>query len=168
MEVEIPHWIKIVAALGPMITAGATILVGVAVAVVAYRQYRVANEKLVLDLFDKRFAVYEEARGAVRTFWNANSNDNKFGHQMERIAVLHDVGRRARFLFGDEVAERIKKTRDILIDASANESTPRDDLTVEERTQLLETFKRGRKEPDLFLKDMASMVEKYMRITRSL
>jgi len=42
----------------------ATLIVGLAVAIIAWQQWRVAKDKLRLDLFDRRYKVFE----ATRTF----------------------------------------------------------------------------------------------------
>ena len=50
-----PHWTTLLSAL-------LTPAVAVFGIFIAYRQWRLAQEKLKLDLFDKRFEVYEAAR----------------------------------------------------------------------------------------------------------
>lgn len=173
MNQDISNCVRAVSALAPLIAAAVTLLVGILVAFVAYRQWRVAHEKLILDLFDKRFAVYNEAREAVRSFWTplsfdprAAANDQSiYMAQMQRIATLHDVGRRAGFLFGDEVAARIKIVRDALIEGMPSTPVEEDD---ELRRQNFETRKRAHKESEAFPKDLDALVSKYLRITRAL
>jgi hypothetical protein len=178
LDPAFPPWVQVASALGPVFTASATLIVGVVVAFIAYRQWRVAHEKLLLDLFDKRFAVYTEATTAVRDFFKAPPPEPLFGTrpvtglsdqhmaQTACIAILHDVGRRARFLFGDEVAERIKVTRDALID-TLWEGTP-ENYTPEEQEERKRVRARAYKEADRFRDEFGLLVMKYMRITRAL
>jgi hypothetical protein len=55
-----PHWTAYVSALMVPLVA----VLGVAI---AYRQWRTAQNKLKLDLFEKRFAVYDAARRLLAT-----------------------------------------------------------------------------------------------------
>ncbi|TGS46404.1 MULTISPECIES: hypothetical protein [unclassified Mesorhizobium] len=156
---------------GPIISAGATLFVGFMVALIAYRQWRVAHEKLIVDLFDKRFAVYNDAREAVRGFWLVQGDElEKRIHHNEQITKLHEVGRRARFLFGREVAEKIKVARDALIDATSFEYslTPHDELSADERKRRSLAVANAHKIAAKFPEELASAVEKYMQITRAL
>ncbi|ALN73186.1 hypothetical protein [Aureimonas sp. AU20] len=43
----------------PWAQAISTLIVGMSVAYIAWRQWQTAREKLALDLFDKRFAIYQ-------------------------------------------------------------------------------------------------------------
>jgi hypothetical protein len=45
----------------PVVTA----IIAALVAVIAWLQWRTAQEKVLLDLFDRRFAVYEELRAII-------------------------------------------------------------------------------------------------------
>ncbi|MHA6641370.1 hypothetical protein [Mesorhizobium sp. A623] len=176
MSQNIPNCISAISLLAPLAAAAVTLLVGIVVALIAYRQWRVAHEKLILDLFDKRFAVYSDAREAVRGYWAPIRFDpssiakrldpSTYGARMQRIETLHDVGRRAQFLFGDEVAARIKVVRDALIEGTP--STPMEEEDDELRRQNAEARKRALKESQAFPKDLDALVSKYMRITRAL
>ncbi len=75
-------------------------IVALIVAVIAYQQYRVAKAKLKLDLFDKRFAIFQQTweilseaaiRGTREKNWGLATPFNNFLPQ-------------ARFLFGKKVA----------------------------------------------------------------
>lgn len=47
------------------LSAVLTVVIATAVAIIAYRQWRTAVTKLNLDLFDKRYAIYQKVRSAV-------------------------------------------------------------------------------------------------------
>jgi hypothetical protein len=51
----------LISILGPI----ATLIVGCAVAFIAWQQWQVANSKLRLDLFDRRYKVYDATRKFV-------------------------------------------------------------------------------------------------------
>ena len=40
-------------------------VIGAAVAYVAWQQWKTAREKIIIELFDKRFSLYEKAREAI-------------------------------------------------------------------------------------------------------
>jgi hypothetical protein len=76
------------------IATGTTIFV----ALVAFFQWRTSQQKAVLDLFDRRQAIYDVVYKAVETMY---FNSKSFDFQRER--ELMDVARRAYFFFGDDV-----------------------------------------------------------------
>jgi hypothetical protein len=53
-------------ALVPVLSALLTPIIAIATAYIAYQQWRTNRNKLKLDLFDRRFAVYDAARNLVR------------------------------------------------------------------------------------------------------
>jgi len=89
---EIPLWLRLV-------QAGSLFLIGIAGAAIAYRQYRVAKDKLRLDLFDRRLKVFEQAyEFAGKVMMN---DYPEFGD----FRVMFNAQTGARFLFGSEVED---------------------------------------------------------------
>ncbi|WP_105437685.1 hypothetical protein [Neorhizobium sp. T25_13] len=91
---DVPTWIQIVQAL-------ATPAVAIAAGAIAYRQWRTAHEKVVLDLFEKRFEVFMGvreivSRGGKRTLLRDQGLPN------ELLA-------RGRFLFGRDVVSELEE-----------------------------------------------------------
>jgi hypothetical protein len=82
-----------------------TLVLGVAVAVVAWLQWWVALNKLRLDLFDRRYKVYD----ATRKFLAGIFRDGKFTNSelFEFYAGTSD----AEFLFGADVVEHLAQIR---------------------------------------------------------
>jgi hypothetical protein len=76
-----------------------------------WRQWRTAKDKLLLDLFDKRFALYEELRAAVI---RRGIDQNSVVHFKRAIS-------RAQFLFGPEVQIFLEKTAKDLSRAMAEQ-----------------------------------------------
>jgi hypothetical protein len=60
---ELPYCVQLVQALGPTVVA---VIAAFIAGYIAWRQWRTAHDKLSLDLFEKRFAVYE----ATKNFLN--------------------------------------------------------------------------------------------------
>ena len=82
-----------------------TLVLGVSVAIVAWLQWWVALNKLRLDLFDRRYKVYD----ATRNFLGAIIREAKFTNSelFEFYARTSD----AEFLFGADVTEHLEKIR---------------------------------------------------------
>ena len=91
------HWTAYVTALTVPVLA----LVG---AVIAYRQWRTAQNKLKLDLFDKRMLVYQ----AVRDTLGYIGSKGKISSE-QQIAYLTGI-QTAKWLFGPEVDTYLSET----------------------------------------------------------
>ena len=78
------------------IAAGA---IAVFAAAIAYGQYLTARQKLALDLFEKRFAVFMDVRNIISEIIQHGSLQNE-GFPKEVLA-------RAKFLFGKDVVDEI-------------------------------------------------------------
>jgi Tfp pilus assembly protein PilN len=81
-----------------------TLFVGAVVAGIAFLQWRTAREKVLLDLFDKRFALYEELRSIVGR-WLGSGIDQPAFFDFTRAAS------RSQFLFGPEVQTYLEGRR---------------------------------------------------------
>ena len=71
--------------------------IAAAVAVITFLQWQTAREKVLLDLFDKRFTVYEELRSVVREYVASPKV------RSESVDAFTKAASRAQFLFGPEV-----------------------------------------------------------------
>jgi len=82
-----------------------TLVLGVSVAIVAWLQWWVALNKLRLDLFDRRYKVYD----ATRNFLGAIIREAKFTNSelFEFYARTSD----AEFLFGADVVDYLGQIR---------------------------------------------------------
>jgi hypothetical protein len=76
-----------------------TAFIAAVVAVIAILQWNTAREKVLLDLFDKRFAVYDELRLIV----------SRGGIDQTAIFEFKTAASRAQFLFGPEVQTFLKE-----------------------------------------------------------
>jgi hypothetical protein len=82
-----------------------TAFIAAIVAVIAFLQWQTAREKVLLDLFDKRFAVYADLCEVVRGQIDQTSY---FGFK--------GAASRARFLFGPEVQTFLDRTSQDLLE----------------------------------------------------
>ena len=78
----------------------ATIAIGGIAAVIAWRQWRTAQDKVKLDLFDRRFAVFMDARRLV-------SEASQLG-KFTDPTLPNEVVARGRFLFGSEIQAQLE------------------------------------------------------------
>ncbi len=70
-----------------------TVVIAALVALITFLQWKTAREKVLLDLFDKRFAVYDELCSVV----------GRGGIDQTAIFDFKRAASRAQFLFGPEV-----------------------------------------------------------------
>ena len=92
--------------LGPI----ATLIVGVGIFFVAWQQWQIARSKLRLDLFDRRYKVYDATRKFLsEIIRSANFKDS---HLCEFYAGTSD----AEFLFGSDVVDYLAQIRKRAID----------------------------------------------------
>lgn len=92
-----PHWTAYVTALVVPVIA-------LIAAWVAFRQWQIARNKLKLDLFDKRMAVYEVVRktlGVATSHGKLTQND-----ELEYLSGI----RTAQWLFGPDVSKYLQET----------------------------------------------------------
>jgi hypothetical protein len=102
----------------------ATFFLSVAVGFIALLQWRVAHNKLRLDLFDRRYKVFAATREFLQT---ASSGNAEFGQFSLAIAD-------AEFLFGGDVAKWLKELRKKAAHLKRTETLltrPKDDQQLE-------------------------------------
>lgn len=93
------------------------VLIAAIVALIAFQQWWLSREKLRLELFGKRYAVYEAARefvGKILTEGKAGWGDQ---------AVFYHTTAEAEFLFGSEISEYLKLLSDNASDHDLAERT---------------------------------------------
>lgn len=79
-----------------------TVIIGLSVAVVAYQQYRLAKDKLRLDLFEKRFSVYK----GVQVFLTKVMSKGRV--EQDDLFEFRAATQDAVFLFEEDIPEFIK------------------------------------------------------------
>jgi hypothetical protein len=93
-----PHWTAYLSALGTPIIA---LIAGVWGGYIAWRQWHTAQNRLRLDLFDKRFAAYAAARDVM----GCPSLSNE-----EIAARFVTNAREVRWILGAEIADYLENT----------------------------------------------------------
>ena len=91
-----PHWTA-------YLTALLTPTVAVLGALIGYRQWRLAQNKLKLDLFDRRFKVYEAARDLLASIMTSGKAKD------DEVFKFMVATREAKWLFDTEVANYLDK-----------------------------------------------------------
>lgn len=133
----------------PWLIPTATIVVSIVVAAVQYAQWRTANQKVVIDLYDRRFRAYTQIEDAVRAVLREGAVNNEAFHKFSAGQA------EARFLFGEDVRSYLQQMRehlawlisfrDDVIDRSAN----RQQLIDEKYDRLQKVLKFFENAPDL-------------------
>jgi hypothetical protein len=110
----------------------ATLFLSVAVVVIAWQQWRVAENKLRLDLFERRYKVYE----ATRTFLSLIAREATFtdAQFMDFGVVTLD----AEFFFKPDVAEYLSQIKMRALDMRVNQRLYEDLPQGDERSRHVE------------------------------
>jgi hypothetical protein len=97
-----------------------TVIIALIVAFISALQWITARQKVVLDLFDKRFAVYDELRVAITPHLGRMST-------VEDMVKFNRAANRAQFLFGPEVTsfleERLVDLSVLIVEGNKKEKT---------------------------------------------
>lgn len=97
-----PEWLPYLQALGPAFAATATLFVGIMVFTVSRRQWRTAHEKLLVDLFDRRIAIYTALETKASDFLKNNGPTQSTFSDLEVFV-------KSRFLFGNDVYKEVRE-----------------------------------------------------------
>jgi hypothetical protein len=138
-----------------------TAFIAIIVAVITLLQWITARQKVVLDLFDKRFAVYEELREVIGRYGGHGPN-------LKDIGKFTQAASRAQFLFGSEVTaflehRRLDLNREFV--ARASERDPQLIPEAQRKAAEDEYAARLNRLTDFF-KDFDILVAPYMKHTQ--
>jgi hypothetical protein len=128
-----------------------TVIIAAFVALIGFQQWLTARQKAVLDLFDKRFKIYETVKNCVE---QVSINPEDFGN--ERQKEFLKAKNKAYFFFGNEVndyLERLRKDLLTVYDATTFEAT------TAEREEAITRITN-------FYRDGQPLFAKYMRFTQ--
>jgi hypothetical protein len=92
-----PHWTAYLSALLTPVVAALGLWI-------AYRQWRLGQNKLKLDLFEKRFSVYVGARDLLASIMTSGKAKD------EELFKFLSATREAKWLLDDEVANYLEKS----------------------------------------------------------
>lgn len=94
----------------PFLAPSATLIVGLSVAVIAWQQWRVARNKLRLDLFDRRYKIYD----ATRQFLLVIRRDATF--KDSDLFTFYAGTSDAEFLFHSDVVDYLAQISKIALE----------------------------------------------------
>ncbi|MBX5247857.1 MULTISPECIES: hypothetical protein [unclassified Rhizobium] len=129
---------------------------------IAYLQWRTAHQKVVLDLFDRRMAIYRDVRSIVDDA--ALDADPSNDDLMKRI---HRLKQEASFLFGDDVMTSILSLEEVVIRISTATLTDGVKKAIGKRElSLIEELKIGklRSQAADLLDSISAAMKPYMRM----
>jgi len=94
-------------------TSFTTLVLGLVAAYVVWRQWRTSQDRLVLDLFERRFQVFQELTRAT------TDSLSKPQVSVQDLANFDAATEKARFLFGPEIHSYLGEIRGLLIQVFA-------------------------------------------------
>jgi hypothetical protein len=106
--------------------------IGAFAALIAYLQWVTAHQKIVLELFDKRLAAFQEIQAALLPIMR-----NGAATQEDFFAFARAV-ERCRFLFGDDVHEYLAELRKKMSFMSVYTDQTIDQRTEPDRSRLID------------------------------
>ena len=136
-------------------TGWITVCIATAVAIIAALQWRTARQKLALDLFDRRFAVFMDVRVIVSHGGRVSRLPRASGFKGAVISHNFDQGlpneiiARSRFLFGEEIMPLIQKLHELV--GLVNMDDSRESMEASHALHVL------------FEKELIPAFEKYLR-----
>jgi NMD protein affecting ribosome stability and mRNA decay len=133
------------------------------VAVVAFLQWRTAQQKAVLDLFDRRHAIYEIVRNAVNTI---ASNSTAFDQSREK--EFTQVMERAYFFFGDDVDKYLEQLWSAIVDVRDADQELKDITDPAGRAALIDKRRKAMDRVAQFPHTGKPLFAKYMRFKQKM
>jgi hypothetical protein len=126
-------------------------------AIVATLQWKTAQEKVILDLFDRRFSVYDKLRSIVGRHLGSGIDERE-------LFNFGRVSSRAQFLFGPEITTFLEQRRiDLSRDWHERRRGAPDPVLDEDRRAAVQAEIVARKDRlSDFFKDFDELVAPYM------
>jgi hypothetical protein len=136
----------------------AAIIVPLVVAVVQYAQWRTANQKVVVDLFDRRRKVFDRLSEGITPVMRE-------GEVSGPAFTLFMIGQAdARFLFGDDVQDYLEKLRHCFVWLTSMTNEVID--TSPKRAEMIDTKHKHIAEIISFYEKAPTLFAPYMRLTQ--
>ncbi len=133
-----------------------TAFIAAVVAVIAFLQWQTAREKVLLDLFDKRFALYEEVRSVVSEYVASPKV------RPESVDAFTKAASRAQFLFGPEVQSFLEVRRVDLNWEMVTRNRQPVEMPEVQRARQEAALVAGTERLSTFFKDFDKLVAPYM------
>ncbi|KAB2689686.1 hypothetical protein [Brucella tritici] len=138
-----------------------TTIISLGVGYIAYMQWKTAHTKVIIDLFDKRLAIYEAVLEAV----TLSNIDDGTGKQLQKShSMLFRARSDATFLFGEDVASIITEIIKCVSLQRRNERRLDRDLTEDARERLANELELSANRQDKLARDFQTMCLPFMQI----
>lgn len=147
---RLPLWVQFLGALAPAVIAG---IVGY----VAYRQWRTAQERLKLDLFDRRWSIYEETKRFLAT-------REAGALQIAAVNRFAAETKGAQFLFDHDTLVFLGGTVRTVMDSGRSREALSVARDPAERAQLTERVKELAEQIDRHVLELDRRMTEYLRI----
>lgn len=137
-------------------------VIGIIVAIIAFLQWKTAHTKVMVDLFDKRLAVYENVLEAV----TVSNTDDGSGDQTKAATIkLYRACSDAAFLFGDDISALIQEIIKTMNSERLNERRlARHNLSEEDRHRYAEEAEQAGNKKDRLGRQFQKACIPYLRI----
>lgn len=155
LTAALPLWVQYMQAL-------LTPTIALAVGFITYRQWRTAHSKIILDLFEKRLAVYHRVRKAVAVV-NTTGKTSRDA-EMDLLEAIES----AEFLFGDDVRKYLGEMWNRFIKLGAAIAMLQNGPSPEIRRTNVEAQSRLFSEITLFFYEVSDVFAPYMRMEHRL
>jgi hypothetical protein len=141
------------------IAAGTTIFV----ALVGFFQWRTAQQKAVLDLFDRRHSIYQVVRKAVGQMVASSPGFDQSG-EIEFIEAME----RAYFFFGDDVESYLKQLWSDILDVRTADAELPGTNDTETRRSVIEKRRAALNRIGQFHTAGQPLFARYMRFSQTI
>ncbi|OAE43948.1 hypothetical protein [Brucella intermedia] len=136
-------------------------VIGLGVGYIAYMQWKTAHTKVIIDLFDKRLAIYEAVLEAVTL---SNIDDGSGSQLREAHSKLFRARSDATFLFGDEIASIVTEIIKCVSLQRRNERRLNRDLPEDVRLRLADELEHAANRQDKLSRDFQTACLPFMQI----
>jgi hypothetical protein len=141
-----------------IVAAGTAIFV----ALVGFFQWRTAQQKAALDLFDRRHAIYQTIRNAVGQMRSSST-----GFDQAREVEFLEAMERAYFFFGNDVEDYLKQLLSDILDVRTADAELPASNDPDTRRKVLEKRRAALERIDRFEREGQPLFAKYMRFSQS-
>jgi hypothetical protein len=141
-----------------LVQAFTTLVLGLMAAYIAWRQWRTAQDRLILDLFERRFQVFQELNRAILR------GAEKAKLDVQDLVNFNTAAEKARFLFGPEVYNYLTESRERMINIIRIERSLLNMPDGPQRTDAENKVLAAFSEISEFFERLATLVTPYMRV----
>jgi hypothetical protein len=128
------------------------------VAAVGYLQWRTAHQKAVLDLYDRRRAIFDVVASSVAQMISSSP-----GFDLQRLAEFQGAKEQAYFFFGDDVQTYLDRLSQDILDVRSADDELKGPLELPDRGQTVKLRSSALKRISEFPKTGKPIFGKYMR-----